>query len=222
MTFHTPTIASLIPHLRGRFIVLDGPDGSGKTTQFRRLVSEVRKAGLQLCEVREPGGTTIGEHIRQVLLSHHDEPMSTRCEMLLYMASRAQLVERRIAPALAAGHLVLADRFVSSTIAYQGYAGGLPISEIHQAAAIATGGLTPNLVVIFDVDEDTAATRLNPLLDRMEAKGRAFHALVRQGYLTEARNHPDQYAVIDASPAEEIVWSSLLHLFADRLGATSP
>jgi dTMP kinase len=210
-----------VPALRGRFIVLDGPDGSGKTTQFRRLVHEARAIGLPLCEVREPGGTEIGEHIRSVLLNHSEEPMSTRCEMLLYMASRAQLVERRIAPALKAGHLVLADRFVSSTLAYQGHAGGLPIAEIHQAAAIATGGVQPDLVVIFDVDQATAATRLNPLLDRMEAKGRAFHAKVRQGYLAEARAHPDHYAVIDASAPEEGVWNAFIGVLAQRLGAHS-
>ncbi len=203
-------------YLPGRFIVFDGPDGSGKTTQFRRLLALARRERLDPCEVREPGGTSVGEKIRAVLLDHDDEPMSLRCEMLLYMASRAQLVEQRVAPAMQAGRPVLADRFVSSTLAYQGHAGGLPESEIRQAASIATGGINPDLIVIFDVDEQTAATRLNPLLDRMEAKGRAFHAKVREGYLKQVRTEPDRYALIDATQSEEAVWMQLLAVLADR------
>ena len=137
--------------------------------------------------------------------------------MLLYLASRAQLGERAIAPALIDGRPVFADRFVSSTLAYQGYAGGLPQDEIHQAATIATGGITPDLVIIFDVDEQTAASRLNPLLDRMEAKGRAFHARVREGYLDQVRTAPDKYAVIDATKPQPAVWESLLKTLATRL-----
>jgi len=133
------------------------------------------------------------------------------------MASRAQLVERKIAPALIDGRPVFADRFVSSTLAYQGYAGGLPQDEIYQAATIATGGIEPDLVIIFDVDEKTAASRLNPLLDRMEAKGSAFHARVREGYLEQARAAPDRYAVIDATQSESAVWMSLLNTLATRL-----
>lgn len=208
--------ASLAPRFAGQFIVFDGPDGSGKTTQFRRLLSELRAHGIDPCEVREPGGTIVGEHIRSVLLEHHDEPMSVRCEMLLYMASRAQLVERLIAPAIAARRPVLADRFVSSTLAYQGHAGGLPTDDILAVARIATGGLAPNLVVLFDVDQATAATRLNPLLDRMEAKGQEFHALVREGYLTQARQDPT-YAVVDARASEKQVWAALLDLLDQRL-----
>lgn len=210
-------LASLAQRFAGVFIVFDGPDGSGKTTQFRRLVAELRQRGLDPCEVREPGGTIIGEHIRSVLLEHHDEPMSVRCEMLLYMASRAQLVERLIAPAIEARRPVLADRFVSSTLAYQGTAGGLVPSDILSVAQIATGGVEPDLVVIFDVDQATAATRLNPLLDRMEAKGREFHARVREGYLQQARERPDRYAVVDARAREEQVWQSLLQVLAERL-----
>lgn len=218
VTIPRRTADAAIRGLSGRFIVFDGPDGSGKTTQFRRLLALARSADLDPCEVREPGGTTIGERIREVLLEHSDEAMSLRCEMLLYMASRAQLVERRIGPALEAGRPVLADRFVSSTLAYQGHAGGLPETEIRQAAAIATGGIEPDLILIFDVDERTAASRLNPLLDRMEAKGRAFHAKVREGYLRQARAEPGRYAVIDGTRPEEAVWESLLETLAARLG----
>lgn len=205
--------------LAGRFLVFDGPDGSGKTTQLRRFARLCQAQGVPVCEVREPGGTPVGEEVRRLLLEHTHGDMSMRCEMLLYMASRAQLVEQRIRPALRRGELVLADRFVSSTLAYQGTAGGLPIQEILDAARIATGGLRPDLTVVFDVDERTAATRLNPLLDRIEARGLAFHAKVRRGYLEQIERDPDRYLKVDASQAEESVWDELTGALHQRLGA---
>ncbi len=184
--------------LRGRFIAFEGPDGSGKSTQLGRLADGAREAGLEVVEVREPGGTSVGEQIRTVLLDPDNIDMTIRCEMLLYMASRAQLVEQLIAPALARGSLVLADRFVASTCAYQGTAGGLPMQEILDVAAVATGHRLPDLTVIFDVDEATAAKRLNPLLDRMERKGAEFHRRVRDGYHALAEAEPDRVILIDA------------------------
>lgn len=204
--------------LAGRFIVFDGPDGSGKSTQLRRFSGACEGAGVEVCEVREPGGTSIGEHIRDILLDRANEEMTLRCEMLLYMASRAQLVEERIRPALDRRCLVIADRFVSSTMAYQGTAGGLELAEIEQAARLAIGNTWPDLVVVFDVDEATASKRLNPLLDRMEAKGREFHARVRQGYAEQARLWPDTYLVVDASLDEESVWATLVAGLRERIG----
>src|SRR6185369_7798252 len=131
------------------------------------------------------------------------------CETLLYMASRAELVERRILPALSRGEMVLADRFVSSTLAYQGAAGGVPAADIAAVARVATRGLVPDVIVVFDIDEGSAAKRLSPLLDRMEAKGADFHRRVRQGYLEQARADPGRYAVVDASRGPEEVWGSL-------------
>ena len=196
--------------LRGKFLAFEGPDGSGKTTQYRRFLGLCRENGLEVCEVREPGGTAIGEQVRGILLNRQFGEMGVRCEMLLYMASRAQLVEQRIRPALEQGHLVLADRFIASTLAYQGTAGGLPMSEIAAVAMVATGGLEPDLNIVFDVDEDTAAKRLNPLLDRMEAKGKSFHSRVRNGYLELCQQRPDRYMKIDASCGPEEVWMQLL------------
>jgi dTMP kinase len=196
--------------LAGRFIVFDGPDGSGKSTQFARFASACRDAGVVVCEVREPGGTTIGEQIRQVLLDPANHDMSVRCEMLLYMASRAQLVQETIRPALARNELVLADRFISSTLAYQGTAGGMAIEEISAVGQVALGRVWPELVVVFDVDEQVAATRLNPLLDRMEQKGAAFHRRVRQGYLDQANADPNGYLVIDATKGVEAVQAELM------------
>ncbi|MEE9211995.1 MAG: dTMP kinase [Phycisphaeraceae bacterium] len=196
--------------LCGKFLVFDGPDGSGKTTQFRRFHDLAVAEGLEVCEVREPGGTQIGEHIRNVLLDPANDPMDLRCEMLLYMASRAQLVAERIKPALAAGKLVLADRFISSTMAYQGTAGGIPVPHILRVGQVALGQAWPDLVVIFDVNERTAAARLNPLLDRMEMKGLDYHRIVRRGYLDQAQADPDRYLVIDATADADTTFTRLI------------
>jgi len=198
--------------LRGSFLVFDGPDGSGKSTQFRRFARFIEQAGVEVEEVREPGGTAVGEYIRKVLLDpdiERDHRMALRCEMMLYMASRAQLVEERIRPALAADKCVLADRFVSSTLAYQGAGGGFPIDDIKKVADVAIGDDWPDLTIVFDVDEQTAAHRLNPLLDRMELKGAEYHRKVRHGYLDQAADDPDHYLVIDARPDADTVFTAL-------------
>ncbi len=205
--------ASWLHRLRGRFIVFDGPDGSGKSTQIHRFASHTRKAGLSICEVREPGGTYIGERIRDLLLDpdlKEAETMDVHCEMLLFMASRAQLAAQVIRPALDAKELVLADRFISSTLAYQGTAGGVSPTEILRVGEVALGRCWPDLVVIFDVDEQTAASRLSPLLDRMEQKGAEYHRRVRQGYLDQAAKDPQRHLVIDARADADTVFKRLL------------
>lgn len=220
-----------LPRLRGKFIAFEGPDGSGKSTQFRRLLALCKDRAVPACEVREPGGTTIGERIREILLDHAHHDMTLRCEMLLYMASRSQLVEQRIRPALSRNELVLADRFVSSTFAYQGAAGGIPFKEIEDAARIALQGVEPHLVMIFDVDEVTAAHRINPLLqgekhphdrdgkgpDRIEARGREFHRKVREGYLDLAKRDPARHLVLDASKSPDEVWNQLMDVLGSKL-----
>lgn len=205
--------------LAGRFIVFDGPDGSGKSTQFHKFTDFAIARGVTVCEVREPGGTAIGEEIRRVLLDHRTGDLDVTAEMLLYMASRAQLIAERIVPALSRGELVLADRFVSSTLAYQGAAGGMSLDDIRAVAAIACRDVSPDLTVIFDVTEETAASRLSPLLDRMEAKGAAYHRRVRQGYLDQAKRDPAHYLVIDANGDAKSVWSALVEQVGRRLSA---
>lgn len=202
--------------MRGRFIVVEGPDGSGKTTQYRRLSEMARAHGLEVCEVREPGGTRIGERVRDILLDTDHDEMALRTEMMLYMASRAQLVAEKLKPALDRGALVLADRYVTSTLVYQGRAGGLPRDEIMDVAKAACGDVWPDLVLIYDVDEQTAASRLNPLLDRMELKGSEYHAKVRKGYLDEARDEPSYNAVIDATVCPETVYARTLEALEAR------
>lgn len=216
-------MASWVQQLAGRFLVFDGADGSGKSTQFSRFSRYCTDAGLAVCEVREPGGTNIGEQIRRVLLDPDNSDMTVRCEMMLYMASRAQLIEQRIRPALERNELVLADRFISSTLAYQGTAGGMSADEIMAVGRVAVGGHWPDVTVLFDVDEHVAATRLNPLLDRMELKGAQFHRRVRQGYLDQAaRGDLGDYLVLDASADEDAVFASLLEKLEQHFGVASP
>lgn len=207
---------ALAKSLKGQFIAFDGPDGSGKSTQIRRFVERFRAQGLTVHEVREPGGTAIGEQVRTILLDPINEGMTLPCEMLLYMASRAQLVEQEILPALARGELVIADRFVSATLAYQGTAGGIPVDWIQKVAEVAVAGCWPSLTLILDVDDHTAAGRLNPLLDRMELKGRAFHAKVREGFLEQAITWPERYCVIDATTSEDAVENAVLQAVENR------
>ena len=208
--------------LAGRFLVFDGPDGAGKSTQLRRFQAAAERDGLFVTTVREPGGTEVGERVRDLVLNYPDErcgAMDTRAEMLLFMASRAQLVAQRIRPALAAGHVVLADRFLSSTLAYQGSAGGLPLEEIRSVGEVALGGCKPDLVVIFDVDLETASSRLNPLLDRVESRDAGYQERVRRGFLDQAEGEPDGHLLIDATASEAEVEACLRAGIAARFPA---
>lgn len=228
-THPTPPTHQWLSKLAGRFLVFEGPDGSGKSTQLRRFANACKDAGLTLCEMREPGGTDVGEEIRNILLDHAHKDMSLRCEMMLYMASRAELVEQRAKPALKKGHFVLADRFVASTLAYQGAGGGLPIEEINAAAEVAIGGAWPDLVIVFDVDEATAAKRtgthgkknakheMTLFSDRMEAKGAEYHRRVRAGYLKQVEQDPDHYLCIDARGGEDEVFDDLMRSLKARI-----
>jgi dTMP kinase len=191
--------------LSGRFIAFDGPDGSGKSTQLSLFVQWCSDNGVVVTEVREPGGTSIGEQVRKILLDPENTDMTIPCEMLLYMASRAQLVQQTILPAMERGELVVADRFVSATLAYQGAAGGIAVESIQKVADVAVSGCFPDLTLILDVDGETAASRLNDELDRMELKGNEFHEKVRAGFLDQVRSHSDRYCVIDATQDAETV-----------------
>ena len=203
--------------LAGKFIVFDGPDGCGKTTQLKTLITRLERGGITVRRLREPGGTNIGEQIREILLSPKNEGMDVHCEMLLYMASRAQLVQEQIKPALKAGECVVSDRFASSTIAYQGAGGGMKIPDILRVAEIAVDKSWPDLTIVFDVDTDIAMERLNPLWstrkksddqhalfddaavkDRIEQRARDYFIRVRENYLWQAKEWSDRYRVVDA------------------------
>jgi len=209
--------SSLRTLLPGRFIVLDGPDGCGKSTQMSRMKAFCLRFGIEMEHVREPGGTTIGEQIREILLDSANDRMVVRTEMLLYMASRSQLIAERIRPALDANRFVLADRFISSTLAYQGTGGGLSPEEIMSVGDVTTGATKPDLVVILDVDTEIASTRISGELDRMERKGRSFHERVRAGYLDQIERDPEHHLRIDAGQGPDEVFSDLLQGLIDRL-----
>jgi dTMP kinase len=197
-------------HLAGRFLVIDGPDGAGKTTQQALLARSLREEGLDVSTLRDPGGTAIGDRIRKILLDPEATEMSVACETLLYMASRAQLAHELIRPALSAGACVLMDRFISSTIAYQG-AGGEDVEEILTAGRIAVGDLWPDLTLLLDLPSreglDRSAKRGR--LDRMESKTLAFHERVRKGFLDQAQQDPEHFLVIDASSDPQSVHASI-------------
>lgn len=190
--------------------MLDGPDGCGKSTQLSRLAAWCDRRGVEVEEVREPGGTAIGERIRAILLDPACSEMDLRCEMLLYMASRAQLCAERIRPALAAGRLVLSDRFTSSTLAYQGTAGGLSFEEIARVAAIAAEGASPDLTIVLDADESVASARLSPHLDRIEQRGMAFHRRVREGFLEQVRRWPQRYRLVESNAGPDEVFGRVI------------
>jgi len=205
---------------RGRFLVLDGPDGAGKSTQIALLAQRLG-AAVEVVTVRDPGGTAVGDRIRAILLdnAHHD--MAVSCELMLYMASRAQLVARVIRPALARGACVVSDRYVSSTLAYQG-AGGTDLSAIRQVADVAVGGLWPDATVILDLSAEAGLARAGRravegrtgALDRMEQKGLDFHRRVRNLFLQQAREQPARMAVVDATqPPQDVhkaVWTAVM------------
>ena len=184
--------------LVGKFVVLDGPDGAGKSTQVQLLARYLENQGLACLCVRDPGGTAIGDQIRQILLDNQNAAMNAACEALLYMASRAQLWSEVIAPALAAGRCVIADRWVSSTIAYQAVAGRLGTEEVIRIAEASLERVWADLTIIVDLPSERGLERVGEVADRMENKGQKYHRQVRQAFLDLATGRGD-FAVIDAS-----------------------
>lgn len=190
------------------FLALDGVDGTGKSTQCRLLAEWLCSLGRTVTECTDPGGTAVGQRIRQLLLDERGE-MSVRCEMFLFMASRAQLVEEVIRPALQAGHVIVSDRFLLANVVYQGHAGGLDPQHIWDIGRAATGGLLPDRTLVLDLPIEVAAQRRKAMADRMESKGDDFQRRVRAGFLAEARLQPDRIRVIDASPCVDVVQNAI-------------
>ena len=180
------------------FFSIDGGDGTGKSTQGELLCGWLRELGHQVVACRDPGSTPLGEEIRNLLLDRHDLEIDRRSEMLLYMAARAQLVEQIIRPALEQGKTVVADRYLLANVVYQGYGGGLDPETLWSMGWMATGGLMPDLTIVLDMPAEAAAGRISGLPDRMEQQGAAFHARVREGFLSEARRR-DEIVVVDAT-----------------------
>jgi dTMP kinase len=200
----------------GRFIVLEGADGCGKSTQAERLVASLTALGTDVVHVREPGSTTVGEGVRALLLDRATGALSPRTETLLYLAARAQLVAEVIRPALQAGKTVVSERWTLSTEVYQGLAGDLGLEAVQRAAPLAEDGVQPNLVIVLDVGLGEGLARLTGEPDRMEAKGAAFHERVVEGYrrLAAEREH---HVCVSPGPPDVVAALVLasLQAFAD-------
>jgi dTMP kinase len=190
--------------IKGKFIVFEGIDGSGKSTQMNLLKEWFEGTGLTVTMVREPGGTVLSEKIRQLLLDHRSRDLGARAEALLFSTARSQLVHEVILPALDRGEVVLCDRYADSTIAYQGYGRELPLDEVIATQEFATSRLRPDLKILLDLDvEDAAARMADSPADRMESAGKTFQQRVRTGYLERARAKPDEWLIIDATQHTE-------------------
>ncbi len=198
------------------FLSIDGVDGAGKSTQIKLLQDWYASRGIQPRVVRDPGGTLLGEAVREILLHRKDIPLGMTAEMLLYMASRAQLVAERIQPALEAGEVVISDRYLLANVVYQGAAGGLDPETIWQVGSIATSGLSPDLTIILDLDVTLAQQRLTGEPDRLESRGVDFMAKVRTGFIEQSRRLGNRAVLIDASQSVEAIHTAITKAITER------
>ena len=201
------------------FITLEGPEGSGKTSHIPYLVEFLREKGYTVFPTREPGGTSIGEQIREVLHSLKNAEMHPRTETLLYQAARAQIVEEVFRPRLALGEIVLSDRYFDSTIAYQGYGHGQDLEQVRRLVHYATGGLTPDLTILLDLEVEIGLQRKSKQQEwnRLDAYTIDFHKRVRNGYLELVKREPQRWQVIDSSQKWEDVQQELREKILGRL-----
>jgi dTMP kinase len=205
----------------GKFITFEGPDGSGKSTQIRRLAEWLGAQGANVLLTREPGGTQISEQVRGILHDLKNKAMHPRAEILLYSAARAQLVEEKIRPHLATGGIVLSDRYADSTLAYQGYGHGLELETLRLITAFATGCLRPDLTLLFDVDAETGLRRRlsgGGEWNRLDDYALAFHQRVRAGYLELAQAEPDRWVKLDATQDVVTLEAEVRRVVTSRLG----
>lgn len=205
-------MTKLAKKLRGKFIVIDGPDGTGKTTQVRMLSEYLRSQEVEVTETRDPGGTEIGDRIRKILLDNQHTAMTIGCEILLYMASRTQLMGQVIHPAIEANRCVLCDRWVSSTIAYQVAEGTVTAKEVLDIYEVALRDIWPDLTVILDLPVRNGLARIKRRLDRVEAKSIEFHKKVRELFLQQVQLAPKIFTVVDAAGTTEQVQQRLRNL----------
>ena len=206
------------------FVTFEGPDGCGKTTQVAQLAECLRGEGYDAITTREPGGTAIGDQVREVLHSPGNRSMRPATELLLYCASRAQLVDEVIRPHLERGGIVLSDRYADSSLAYQGYGRGLDLDPLRAILAFATGGLRPDLTLLLDVGVEEGLRRRKGSggeWNRLDQETIEFHRRARQGYLSLARAEPDRWVIVDAARSVEDVQASVRAEVEKRLGSVS-
>ena len=205
-------------------ITFEGPEGSGKTSQIRALAEYLRQAGYGVVTTREPGGTPIGDQVRSVLTRLDNTAMNPRTEILLFLASRAQLVEELIRPETRAGRIVLCDRFADSTLAYQGYGHGYDLELLRGLLNFATGGLWPDLTLLLDLDPALGLQRKRNSAEwnRLDAYTLAFHQRVRDGFLELARAQPERWVTVDAGQPRDQVQAEIRRILLARLPAPEP
>lgn len=200
-------------HTRGKFISVEGPDGAGKSTQVKRIADYLQDCGFQVEMLREPGGTWLGEKLRELLLDVSAAPLSLEAEALLYAASRAQLIRERIQPALEQGRWVVCDRYVYASLAYQGYGNQLPLEWIGHINRLALSQVMPDRTYLIDVPLEVARERLaqreGTREDRIERRGEAYHRRVRQGFLQLA-SEDKRICLIDGNQSPDVVTSVIL------------
>jgi dTMP kinase len=206
-------------NLSGKFIVLDGTEGAGKSTQIQLLRDRLVAGGVEVLQVRDPGTTKIGEQVRAILLSPDNREMGMRAEMLLYMAARAQLITEVVLPAIETGKLVLSDRFVSSTLAYQLGGEDLTADEIREVADVAIQGHWPDLTLILDMPAEKSIARVQREKDRIEQRPLEYHEMVRQNFHAQAQLEPERFRIINADRdvqlVHEEIWAAVQGLGAE-------
>jgi dTMP kinase len=203
------------------FITFEGSEGCGKTTQMAHLAECLRQMGHNILAVREPGGTPIGDQVRNVLLSNKNGEMHARTEILLFQASRAQLVEQIIRPHLEKGGIVLCDRYADSTLAYQGYGRGADLVELRSLIRFATGGLVPDLTLLMDIDVIQGLKRRSDDgdINRLDAMTVDFYQRVRQGYLSLAAAEPARWVIVNANQTQEQVAEDIQRIVLTKLNS---
>ena len=204
---------------RGPFISVDGLDGTGKSTQSHRLADRLREAGWAVTSCSDPGGTELGARIRELLLFGRDHPMGMRAEALLFMASRAELVDQVIRPALERGEAVVSDRFLLANVVYQGHAGGIEPGLLWTAGELSTGGLVPDLTIVLDVAVEVARARRRRDDDHIEGRPASYHDRVRAGFLTEVARDPRAYRLVDAGGDSEAVHEAIWRIVTEFLSS---
>ena len=205
----------------GLFITLEGPEGSGKTSAIKVVKQKLDELGYDIVMTREPGGTDISEQIRSVILNRSNTMMDPRTEALLYAASRRQHLVEKIWPSIKEGKIVICDRYLDSSLSYQGYARGLGVDEILKVNSYATEGTYPDLTLLFDVTPEVGLARINSNskreVNRLDLEKLSFHQKVREGYLKLAEQFKDRYVIIDASQTPEKVVEDTLKVILERL-----
>ncbi len=204
--------------MKGRFISFEGSEGSGKSTQAALVLEYLQQRKIPVLLLREPGGVKISEAIRKLLLDVKNTDMTKESETLLYMASRAQMVEEILRPALKQGKIVLCDRYLDSTIAYQGYGNGVDVTAIQRIGEFATQGVAPDLTLLFDIQTEKGLARTNAVKDRIELRSVQYHRRVRKGYLALAKQEPKRFRVIKVNKGKEEIFETVREYIDEFLG----